>query len=47
MSAVLSPPMTADSESLRKREDERVGNTLGETGEEVHACMRGREEDFY
>ena len=43
--AVLSPPVTVDSESLGKRQDEGVGNTLGETGEEVQACYerkRGR-----
>jgi len=39
VSAVLSPPVTVDSESLGKREDEGVGNTLGEAGEEVQAGM--------
>jgi len=39
VSAVLSPPVTVNSESLGKRQDEGVGNTLGETGEEVQAGM--------
>jgi len=39
VSAVLSPPVTVNSESLGKREDEGVGNTLGEAGEEVQAGM--------
>jgi len=39
VSAVLSPPVTVDSESLGKREDEGVGDTLGEAGEEVQAGM--------
>jgi len=39
VSAVLSPPFAVDGESLRKREDEGVGDALGETGEKVHAGM--------
>jgi len=39
VSAILSPPVTVNSESLGKRQDEGVGNTLGETGEEVQAGM--------
>merc|ERR1719334_2211270 len=39
VSTILTPPFAVDDESLRKGEDEGVGNALGETGEEVHASM--------
>jgi len=39
VSAILSVPLAVDNETLGKREDERIGDTLGETGEKVHAGM--------
>ena len=44
MSAVLTPPFAVDDESLRKGEDEGVGDALGETREKVQAC-KGMEVD--
>jgi len=37
--AILSPPFAVDNETLGKSENEGVGHTLGEAGEEVHAGM--------
>merc|ERR1712168_1220942 len=39
VSSILSPPLSLDGESLGQREVEWVDNSLGETSEEVHACM--------
>merc|ERR1719244_2387101 len=39
MSTILSPPVTLNGESLRQREMERIGDPLGESRKEVHACM--------
>jgi len=36
MSAVLSVPFAVDNETLGKRENERIRDTLGEAGEKVH-----------
>ena len=42
MRAVLSPPMPFDGESLGKRQNEGVGDALGETREKVQACVGGK-----
>merc|ERR1719187_1533455 len=39
VSSILSPPLSLDGKSLGQREVEWVDNSLGETSEEVHACM--------
>ena len=38
--AILSPPFALNGEAIGQSIDERVGNTLGEAGEEVQACRQ-------
>ena len=37
--AILSVPLAVDDKTLGKGENEGIRHTLGEAGEEVHACV--------